>query len=361
MRYLLARLLAIMEKPVSVHTPANVGPARRRFGALLSEFLTSNPTRPRLGWSNRAFAFEVKKEPPTVGYWRKGTALPQTEELIEVVVQVLFSNHPGFDEQKHQLKAAWQCAKNEPYKALGQASPIQAEIQMGSNNLGKDLNNLNGLSIEHSKLADLSWVRKLVAHPAMGLTEPDEQFFYQELARHLIEIERDVSLGDLNSSDLLREIGWDFFQLQTRACMKLSEKLLAYSEKLKGVDRKLTLHFLEMHAEAFLDNNDLAGARPLFERIIAITDELYSPPDLLAVSNHRELSKLLLYLEDYTAAKVQIKRAISIAKRKRTKNEFLLEELKNEMGWIKTCMDGQGYSEWMPRSNSKSLGIPGGY
>ena len=94
---------------------SGVGPARSRFGALLTRHLLKNPGRGQRKYPNNAFAKAIGVTPPTIGNWRRGTSLPETEERLEKAIHFLFRDVPGYEKDKEEIRLAWRLGRQEPY------------------------------------------------------------------------------------------------------------------------------------------------------------------------------------------------------------------------------------------------------
>jgi WD40 repeat protein len=108
---------------------AGVSPAKWRFALLFKQFLLvdKSPIRPRTGWTRRSFAKVVEKSPPTVGYWCKGSAAPETEETLETIIRELYADFPGYEDKKRQLRLAWRAIDQEASSAKVVSSATRTE------------------------------------------------------------------------------------------------------------------------------------------------------------------------------------------------------------------------------------------
>jgi tetratricopeptide (TPR) repeat protein len=109
-----------------------VGPARKRFGALFTQHLLDNPVRPTIKYTNNAFALAIGMKPPTIGYWRKGTSLPETEARLEKIIDLFFRDFPGYEGKKNEFRLAFRLAQQEPYPYGSQGSEESNKEVMAS-------------------------------------------------------------------------------------------------------------------------------------------------------------------------------------------------------------------------------------
>ena len=174
------------------------------------------------------------------------------------------------------------------------------------------------------KGAAQSAVKRLIArlaaiYPDDGYSNPASWPLCAQLTPHLLaSCETEIADAATNSkcADLLDRAGLYFHGRAAYAGARpLYERALAISEKALGPEHPYTATSLNNLAVLLRDQGDLAGARPLFERALAIHEKALGPehPDTAASLNN--LAGLLRDQGDLAGARPLFERALAISEK----------------------------------------------
>ena len=122
------------------------------------------------------------------------------------------------------------------------------------------------------------------------------------------------------------------------------DRAIGCAEKLIGPARAITAFFLEIKAGLLINRDDLAGARPFFERVLAIDEEIFGSGDLRLLDVLIKLESLLQYMGDLTGSLSHLRRAISLVDN--MTDDSIAEALKSELSFLVDCMEGEHTLTW---------------